>query len=58
VPITPEKVLTALKAKAKGKEARFGPKSVPTVEWPDALKVLTPDEGGDGKEMPRVAIHS
>jgi 4-hydroxybenzoyl-CoA reductase subunit alpha len=58
VPITPEKVLTALKAKAKGKEARFGPKSVPTVQWPDALKVLTPDEGGDGKEMPRVAIHS
>jgi 4-hydroxybenzoyl-CoA reductase subunit alpha len=58
VPITPEKVLTALKAKAKGKEATFGPKSVPTVQWPDALKVLTPDEGGDGKEMPRVAIHS
>ncbi|MGB8510150.1 MAG: molybdopterin cofactor-binding domain-containing protein [Pyrinomonadaceae bacterium] len=58
VPITPEKVLAALKAKAKGQEARFGPKGVPAVQWPDALKVLTPAEGGDGKEMPRVAIHS
>ena len=58
VPITPEKVLAALRAKAQGKEARFGPKGIPTVEWPDALKVQTPAEGGDGREMPRVAIHS
>lgn len=58
VPITPEKVLMALRDKARGREARFGPKSVPEVEWPEALKVLTPDEGGDGKEMPRVAVHS
>ncbi len=58
VPITPEKVLAALRAKAQGKDARFGPASVPAVEWPEPLKVLTPDEGGDGKEMPRVAVHS
>jgi CO/xanthine dehydrogenase Mo-binding subunit len=58
VPITPEKVLTALREKAKGKEGRFGPKSVPDVEWPQPLKVLTPDEGGDGREMPSVAVHS
>jgi 4-hydroxybenzoyl-CoA reductase subunit alpha len=58
VPITPEKVLTALRDKAKGKEGRFGPKSVPQVEWPQPLKVLTPDEGGDGREMPSVAVHS
>jgi 4-hydroxybenzoyl-CoA reductase alpha subunit len=58
VPITPEKVLAALRDKAKGKEGRFGPKTVPDVEWPQALKVLTPDEGGDGREMPRVAVHS
>ncbi|MGH9945420.1 MAG: molybdopterin cofactor-binding domain-containing protein, partial [Pyrinomonadaceae bacterium] len=58
VPITPEKVMAALKAKAQGKEARFGPKSVPAVEWPEPLKVLTPAEGGDGRELPRVAIHS
>jgi CO/xanthine dehydrogenase Mo-binding subunit len=58
VPITPEKVLAALRAKAQGKPARFGPKGVPSVEWPEPLKVATPAEGGDGREMPRVAIHS
>jgi 4-hydroxybenzoyl-CoA reductase alpha subunit len=58
VPITPEKVLTALRDKAKGKEGRYGPKSVPETEWPAPLKVQTPAEGGDGREMPRVAIHS
>ncbi|MDT7780219.1 MAG: hypothetical protein QOC99_2731 [Acidobacteriota bacterium] len=58
VPITPEKVLAALRAKRQGKDARFGPKGVPAVTWPDPLKVLTPAEGGDGKEMPRVAVHS
>jgi CO/xanthine dehydrogenase Mo-binding subunit len=58
VPITPEKVLAALRSKAQGKPARFGPSTVPEVAWPDPLKVLTPAEGGDGKEMPRVAVHS
>jgi 4-hydroxybenzoyl-CoA reductase alpha subunit len=58
VPITPEKVLTALRDKAKGKEGRFGPKTVPEIEWPEAMKIQTPAEGGDGREMPRVAIHS
>jgi 4-hydroxybenzoyl-CoA reductase subunit alpha len=58
VPITPEKVLAALRAKSQGKPARFGPKGVPAVAWPEPLKVATPAEGGDGREMPRVAIHS
>ncbi|MDQ3805181.1 MAG: molybdopterin-dependent oxidoreductase, partial [Acidobacteriota bacterium] len=58
VPITPEKVLAALRAKAQGKEPRFGPASVPEVSWPEPLKVLTPAEGGDGKELPRAAVHS
>jgi 4-hydroxybenzoyl-CoA reductase alpha subunit len=58
VPITPEKVLTALRDKDRGREARFGPKSVPDVVWPEPLKVQTPAEGGDGREMPRVAVHS
>jgi len=58
VPITPEKVLKALREKAKGREGRYGPVSVPSVEWPEPLRVLTPAEGGDGKEMPRVAVHS
>jgi 4-hydroxybenzoyl-CoA reductase subunit alpha len=58
VPITPEKVLKSLREKAKGHDGRYGPSSVPSVAWPDALKVLTPAEGGDGSEMPRVAVHS
>ncbi len=58
VPITPEKVLKALRDKARGRDGRYGPASVPSVEWPEPLRVLTPAEGGDGKEMPRVAVHS
>jgi 4-hydroxybenzoyl-CoA reductase subunit alpha len=58
VPITPEKVLKALREKAKGRDGHYGPTSVPAVEWPEPLRVLTPAEGGDGKEMPRVAVHS
>jgi len=58
VPITPEKVLKALKEKEKGRDARYGPDSVPSIDWPDPLRVLTPEEGGDGREMPRVSVHS
>jgi 4-hydroxybenzoyl-CoA reductase subunit alpha len=58
VPITPEKVMRALKDKARGRDARYGPDSVPVVDWPEPLRVLTPAEGGDGTEMPRVAVHS
>ena len=58
VPITPEKVLRALKEKARGRDGRFGPGAVPAVDWPEPLRVLTPAEGGDGTEMPRVAVHS
>ena len=58
VPITPEKVVRALRDKARGREGRFGPDSVPAVSWPDPLRVLTPAEGGDGTEMPHVAVHS
>jgi len=58
VPITPEKVLKALRDKARGRDGRYGPDTVPSVEWPEPLRVLTPAEGGDGKEMPRVAVHS
>jgi 4-hydroxybenzoyl-CoA reductase alpha subunit len=58
VPITPEKVLKALREKARGRDPRFGPDSIPTVEWPEPQRVLTPAEGGDGRELPRVAAHS
>lgn len=58
VPATPEKVLAAIRAKAQGKEPRVGPTAVPDVEWPEPIRVPTPAEGGDGKELPRVAVHS
>ena len=40
------------------RDGRYGPDSVPSVEWHEPLRVLTPAEGGDGREMPRVAVHS
>jgi 4-hydroxybenzoyl-CoA reductase alpha subunit len=51
IPISPEKVLKALKAKAKGEEPRFGPASFPTVDWPDPIRVPPPWEGGDGRSV-------
>ena len=48
VPITPEKILAALKSKAAGKEPRFGPPRFPDIEWPEPLLVPPPWEGGDG----------
>jgi 4-hydroxybenzoyl-CoA reductase subunit alpha len=58
VPATPEKVLAALRAKAQGKPPRFGPRSIPDVEWPEPLKVPTPADGGTGEALPRVAVHA
>jgi len=49
VPITPEKVLKALKKKAKGEEGRVGPSSFPEIPWPEPTRVPPPWEGGDGK---------
>jgi CO/xanthine dehydrogenase Mo-binding subunit len=58
VPITPDKVLAAIRAKAQGKEGRYGPRFVPSVDWPEPLRVATPAEGGDGKEIPREVVHA
>jgi 4-hydroxybenzoyl-CoA reductase subunit alpha len=48
-PISPEKVLRALDQKRKGKEARYGPKAFPGIEWPAPFHVPPPWEGGDGR---------
>jgi 4-hydroxybenzoyl-CoA reductase subunit alpha len=48
VPIHPHMVLKALEAKAKGKEARYGPKAFPQVDFGENLIVPTPEQGGDG----------
>jgi 4-hydroxybenzoyl-CoA reductase subunit alpha len=51
VPITPDKVLKALRHKDK----RVGPESFPTVPYPTPMFVLPPWEGGDGNEKKRDA---
>jgi 4-hydroxybenzoyl-CoA reductase subunit alpha len=52
VPVTPEKILKAMKERSR----RFGPKRFPDIAWPETLMVPPPWEGGDGKavnEKPR-----
>jgi 4-hydroxybenzoyl-CoA reductase subunit alpha len=44
VPVTPEKVLAALRSP----DRRYGPDSFPAVPWPEPLLVPPPWEGGDG----------
>ena len=39
LPITPEKVRAALDRKEKGETPRFGPTSVPLIDWPEPLLV-------------------
>jgi hypothetical protein len=56
VPVTPEKILKALKEKSR----RFGPRAFPEIAWPEPLQVPPPWEGGDGKavnEKPRKREH-
>jgi 4-hydroxybenzoyl-CoA reductase subunit alpha len=53
VPITPEKVLKALAAKAAGRAPRYGPTDFPDIAWPETLLVPPPWEGGDGRSLGR-----
>ena len=52
IPVTPEKLFAALRAKNDGKEPRFGPSNsadgVPDVDFGESLKIKTPWQGGDG----------
>jgi CO/xanthine dehydrogenase Mo-binding subunit len=56
VPITPDKVLKAIRAKAKGQEGRYGPTVFPHCDMPEAIYVPTPQEGGDGKAVERQPV--
>ena len=49
IPITPDKIRAALKAKARGEPARYGPERFPDVRYPEPVRVRTPEEGGDGR---------
>ncbi|HTH64543.1 MAG TPA: molybdopterin cofactor-binding domain-containing protein [Gemmatimonadales bacterium] len=55
VPITPEKVLKALKHKQKGETPRYGPTTFPEIPWPEPTRVPPPWEGGDGKARDQAA---
>ncbi len=56
IPITPEKVLKAIKAKAKGQEGRYGPTFFPTCPMPETIAVPTPYQGGDGRAIEEKAV--
>jgi 4-hydroxybenzoyl-CoA reductase subunit alpha len=57
VPITPEKIMKALAEKKAGREPRFGRDHFPHVNWPEALRVPPPWEGGDGNAVNDVPKH-
>jgi CO/xanthine dehydrogenase Mo-binding subunit len=44
VPITPDKVVAALRDVSRGRPGRFGPTSVPEVEFPPPIRVGRPEE--------------
>ena len=58
VPITPEKIMKALAEKKAGRNPRYGPSHFPHVDWPEALRVPPPWEGGDGNAVNDVPRHS
>jgi len=43
IPITPDKVVAALRSAARGKPARVGPTTVPDFEFPDRIRVAPPE---------------
>ena len=51
IPVSPERILRALQAKAAGKPARSGPAEFPRIDWPEPLLVPPPWEGGDGRAV-------
>ena len=53
VPITPDKVLKAIRAKAKGQEGRYGPTHFPSCPMPEPIRVATPWEGDTGEGVKR-----
>ncbi|MEP6752898.1 MAG: molybdopterin cofactor-binding domain-containing protein [Candidatus Dormiibacterota bacterium] len=46
VPVTPEKIVEALRRKGKGEAPRFGPVRFPSIPYPECIKVEPPDRDG------------
>jgi 4-hydroxybenzoyl-CoA reductase subunit alpha len=49
IPVTPEKVFAAMQQQKAGKEPRYGPDTVPEVDFGEPLQIETPWQGGDGR---------
>jgi len=47
IPVTPEKVVEALRRKEKGEPPRYGPPRFPSIPYPETIKVTPP--GTDGR---------
>jgi 4-hydroxybenzoyl-CoA reductase alpha subunit len=45
IPVTPEKVVEALRRKAKGEAPRYGPPAFPAIPYPETIKVAPPPRG-------------
>ncbi|HSS60878.1 MAG TPA: molybdopterin cofactor-binding domain-containing protein [Candidatus Limnocylindrales bacterium] len=46
IPVTPEKVIEALRRKDKGEPARYGPQRFPSIPYPAPIKVEPPPKHG------------
>jgi 4-hydroxybenzoyl-CoA reductase subunit alpha len=53
IPVTPEKILKALRFKSQGKDGRYGPSAFPSIEYRDPIVVRPPWDGGDGRAADR-----
>ena len=42
IPVTPEKILEALRRKEKGEAPRYGPQRFPPIPYPPVIKVDAP----------------
>jgi 4-hydroxybenzoyl-CoA reductase subunit alpha len=50
IPVTPEKVVEALRRKGKGEDPRYGPPRFPTIPYPAAIKVEPPPKDLDSAQ--------
>ncbi|TMC52963.1 MAG: aldehyde oxidase [Chloroflexi bacterium] len=46
IPVTPEKVVEALRRKEKGEPPRYGPPRFPSIPYPETIKVAPPGKDG------------
>ncbi|MHB8588952.1 MAG: molybdopterin cofactor-binding domain-containing protein [Candidatus Dormibacteraceae bacterium] len=54
VPVTPEKIVEALRRKEKGEQSRFGPTRFPTIPYPATIKVEPPPRNLDHAAAPSI----